>query len=205
MDTQRRDNSTTSRTRQWPYPRDVGDADGTETFTGRRTQATRAVLLAVAILLLGLLLKDMAKRITPIVDIYMGVVAAGIVVLIVGFVRAFRIGVTLDAERIIARSAFSTRSWRWEQVDGADAIERHRRGVGAGLRMNPSAWRATAAERYFVVPVIRLTSGRQVVLNGLSAMATTDIGESWTADAVHEINARLERRRGSGPQCPTPS
>lgn len=178
----------------------TGD-DGLSTFGDSQFRRVKAFTLLVVILLLALLLSQMFKETNTVVDVYIGIVIAAIGVLAVGVFRAFRIGIVVDDERVVARTTYSTRSWTWDQIRKAGTIEQTPRGVPVigipGIKASPMA------ESHNVIPVIRTTSGRVVPLRGLKVRVrettrTNWAGTTWVDDAIDEINERAARRRAAG-------
>lgn len=170
----------------------------------------KALRFGLVIALCGLLLYSMTKEITTVVLVYMGLVGFLAAFLAVGFVRAFRTGITLTDQGVVVRTTYSTKLWRWQQVERARAIDHNTRGgpFFMGASLNGGIGRGVPHEqRMHVVPMLYLTNGRDYRLYGLRIVASTVDDSEWIDGAIQEINRRVAQMRsgGTGPARSTPS
>ncbi len=177
---------------------------GNLTFSSVYARRQKAVACLATAGLGTLLLTEMAKRPNTVVDVYMGIVALVAAAGVVGFVRSFRIGIAVSDKGITARTTFTTKHFAWDEVAEALSVDRAIRSTGRNL----VPMTQQARKRIQVVPVLRMTSGKRVRLQGLQVFIEADTYSNWLDDAVREINDRLAERRGalgSGATPPTPS
>lgn len=138
----------------------------------------------------------------PVIDVYMAIVSIGALVLLVGAVRSLRIGFYLDDNGLTTRTSYSTRSWRYDEIDRAYTSDRATRG----RPMRYVGFTMKHMERIQIVPSLKLANGVTVVLRGLHTATSDLVGANWVDDAVIEINRRLASHRDErGPVRPRPS
>jgi hypothetical protein len=152
----------------------------------------KALVCVVCAGLLLLLLGQMARQATNAVIVgYMAIVAAGVLALAIGAVRSFRIGFYLSDEGLVARTVYSTKSWRWDQISRADSMDLT---IRRGTSNLVGGYFTGHEERVQVIPVIRRRRGTPVVLRGLKVQTSSNEYSNWVDDAVRAINDRLEAR-----------
>ncbi len=168
-------------------------------FSDRRFRNLRIVRFSVVLLLGALLLEQiLAARagVHGILVLYVGIVSAGLVVLLVGLVRSFRIGIALDDDGVVARTTYATKRWRYDDLRGARLLDREvptRRQYAGRLTLHE--------ERTRLLPVLVRRDGLDFRLYGLKVFVSGYRGQDyWLTDAVREINERIERRRGATPR-----
>jgi hypothetical protein len=156
-------------------------------------------------MVLTLLFLQMAAHATSIVLLYMGIVAAGIVVLLIGMVRSLRMGISMTPDGVIVRTSFSTKSWKWGELDRVSSIDVATRGGPLGI----AAYTTQRSEpRTLIVPVFRPVGRTPVPVRGLRVVTTSPADANWLDDALQVVNRTIiEHRttRGTGPAPPTPS
>jgi len=182
----------------------VTDDASTVTFTSSSFRRTKAI---VCVGLLGfdvLLLFEMQRDATSLTRIYQVIVGTLGLVCILFIVRALRVGIELTDDGIVARSVISTKRFSWGEL--ADVRARDRTILRPGRAFVPQT--AQVRERIQVVPQLRLTSGRLVLLHGLKISIPSNVTSNWVDDALGEINRRLaawQRAQAGGATGPTPS
>jgi hypothetical protein len=182
----------------------VEPANATTEFSsvvGRRSRAVRCLVVAA---LLALLLKQMSVRPTSIVYVYMGVVGVVIVVMLIGMVRSLRIGIYLTPDDIVVRTTFSTRSWRWGELERVTTIDIPSRGGFMSL----AAPTKRIEPRVLIIPVFRPIGRHPVVVRGLHVVTSSPADANWLDDALREVNQAIEEHRGvpgADAAPPTPS
>ena len=154
---------------------------------------SKAIMCALAALLLVLLLVDMAKHTNTIVFVYMGIVSLGVVIALVGTARAFRAGIYLFGDRVVVQSTFSRVSWRWTELERAETIDRISRGGPLGVLAMTSQ---RAEPRVQIIAVFRRVQGSPVVVRALRVSTSSPHEENWLDDALHEVNRRIDAHRG---------
>jgi Bacterial PH domain len=167
---------------------------GTLVFSSASARRPKAIACLATAGLGALLLTQMAKNATSVVLVYMGILSLVVLAALVGFVRSFRVGIEVNDDGVTARTTFATRRFAWDEIVEAQAVDRAIRTTGRSLvPMTPNAMKMIQ-----VVPVLRLTNGRRVRLQGLQAHIESDTFTNWLDDAIVEINNRLEERHGLG-------
>jgi hypothetical protein len=165
-------------------------------FSSPQFRRAKAIRFGLTIAILGWLLYSMAKGPrTSVVDVYLGIVAVGIGLLAIGFVRSFAAGIYLDKGGVVAKTTYSTKHWKWESLDRADSLDSISRNRASGYLGNSFS---RGNERVRVVPVLYLTRGVENRLYGLKFVSTTPYDSEWVDDAITEINRRVELRRRGG-------
>jgi hypothetical protein len=161
-----------------------------------RSTRTRKATIAIIIVALGILLiSSMTKDATSIVYVYMGIVVVVILVALIAFVRAFRVGITVDDVGVTAKTTWSTKRFRWDEISEAEAHDRS--VVVTGRALVPT--RRGATQRVEVLPILTMANtGRRLRIHGLKATISSSYARNWLDDAIHEINDRLQERRASG-------
>ena len=163
---------------------------------------SKAMACGAVIGLDALLLVQMSHDASTLTIGYMAAVAVFGLYMVVGLVRSFRAGIELTDDGVVARTAFSTKRFSWDQI--AEARSKDRAILGTGRALVPQM--SPARDRIQVVPQLRLTSGRLIFLHGLQIRIASDEVSNWLDDALREINNRLaERRRELGSAPTTPS
>jgi hypothetical protein len=165
-------------------------ADHDVTYVGGRHKAVGLGLAAAALVLL---LTQMASTAQSVVYAYMVVVAAAAVALAIAAARAARTGITLDDRGVTIHQAWSTRSWRWDELRSADTLDRSK--IPRAINPMPGRYKVDKIE---VLPVLTLTSGKKVILPGLRTTLGNASDFSWVDDAFQEIRRRIAARSGSG-------
>jgi hypothetical protein len=170
---------------------------GTEEFADAFFRRSRIVRFGATATLLAWVAVSM-MRIRPFngyLATYTGATVALLLVVLVGFARARRIGITVDDDGVTARTTYSTRQWRWDQLKGAHVLEREIAQRQAYLgRIH------LTGERVRMLLVLDLRNGLDVRLYGLKVVTSSYLDRHWLHDAMREINARVQLRRR-----PTPS
>lgn len=180
------------------------DDASTVTFASSAFRRTRAIAWATLLGLDALLLIQMQRDATSLTRIYQVVVGLFGLACILFMVRALQVGIELTDDGIVARTVLSTKRFSWGEL--ADVRARDRTILHPGRAFVPQT--AQVRERIQVVPELRLTSGRRVVLHGLKIAIPSNVTSNWVDDALSEINRRLaalRRAQGGGAVGPTPS
>jgi hypothetical protein len=177
----------------------VADPGGATTFTSNELRRAKAIGCVLALGLSVFILFQMSRNPTTLVKGYMVVLGLVAVGLVVCLVRAFRVGIVLTDDAVIARTTLSTKTFAWDDI--AEAISKDRRRMGTG--QNFVAITRQAQQRIQVIPQLRLTSGRLVQLYGLQVTIPSSFDPNWLDDAINEINSRLAARRGQGAAPPS--
>jgi hypothetical protein len=172
----------------------VKSTNGTEVLSSAQMRWSKAILCAILASLLVLLLPQMARRTNGVVFVYMGFVCLGVVVLLVGVVRSLRAGIYLSEDRVVVRTTYSNRSWRWAELERAESIDLVSRGGPMGIL---AATSQRSEPRIQIIPVFRRVTGSPVVVRGLRVSITSVHDKNWLDDALHEVNRRIEAHRQS--------
>lgn len=162
------------------------------TFTSGAIRRSKAAGCVVAMGFAIFILSQMAKNPTSIVKVYMAVLSVVTLGLAVCLVRAFRVGIVLTADGVVARTTFSTKSFPWDDIDRALAKDRHPMAPGRNF---VASFQSQSQQRLQVIPQLRLTSGKVVRLYGLQISIPNPTSPNWVDEAIGEINRRLEMRR----------
>lgn len=168
----------------------------------RRSKAWRCLICAV---LLVLLLRQMSVHATSIVYLYMSIVGAGVVVLLGGMVRSLRMGISLTPDRVVVRTTFSTKSWKWDELERVESIDVTSRGGPMGIGTYTTQ---RTEPRTLITPVFRPVRGAPVVVRGLRVATSSPNDANWLDDALHEVNRAIAEHRtapGTGGATATPS
>ena len=158
----------------------------------------KAFRFGLVLALLGLVLSSMLRGTdeTSVVHIYEGVVVVVIVFLLVGFVRAFGVGITLTHEGVVTKTTYSTKHFGWERLRHARTLDRPtRRATSAFALRMPGGGEPPVK----VVPVLEFADGRDLRLYGLQTVSDYAY-DNWVYEAVLAINERLDELR----RPPTP-
>jgi len=179
----------------------VPDA-GATAFSSPQVRRAKAIRCAVFAAIASFLLLQMASTTTTgVVEVYMAVVAAFALYMVVAIVRSLRSGIVLDDRGVTVRGSFATRRYRWEQLREAGIQDRaHTTRAPAGFTLS----RGQPDTRVVILPTLRLTSGKIVLLYGARVTLSKPDSSNWVDEAVREINRRLEAHRQQGDAAPTP-
>jgi hypothetical protein len=160
---------------------------------------------AIGIFLLVVPLRAMLAKTNSVIDVYIALDLAVIVILAVGIYRAFRVGFILGDTKLTVRQTFSTRSWPWEQVRNMEVLEQRARGMngfttyGGGGRFVSRQEQRTTDE----IPVIRTVSRGSIPLRSMKARVTALTTDCWIDDVVKAVNERIEARGVGGGATPS--
>jgi hypothetical protein len=182
----------------------VDPASGTTEFSSAAMRRSRALRCFVVAGVLALLLQQMAARATSVVFVYMGVVGVCIVVMLIGMVRSFRIGISLTPDGIVVRTTFSNRSWGWGELERVTTIDIQSRGSVGSL----AAPMRRAEPRLHIIPVFRPIGRHPVVVRGLQIVTSSPNDPNWLDDALRKVNQAIDEHRqarGTDAAPPTPS
>ena len=166
---------------------------GTLTFCHASARRSKAIICAVTAVLCVLMVVQMRQRANSLVDVYMLVVGIVAVVAAIGFVRSFRIGIEVSDEGVVARTTYTVRSYRWDEIASAESVDRAIFVTGRNVVPMNQQTRG----RVQVIPVLHLTNGARVRLQGLQVHVDSAFVPNWIDDAVEEINERIEERHGA--------
>jgi len=170
----------------------------TTSFSNPGYRAAKVLTNVLIVVLLGLVLQKMAIRATSYTVGYMVVVALIALYFLVAAVRSSRAGFTLDDRGITARSAYSTRRWRYEQIERGETVDRLARG--APMNISRAGFTKFPVEpRTHIIPVLWLANGRRVAMQSLRLTSSNKDALNYVDDAMIELNARIARRRGEDP------
>jgi hypothetical protein len=114
-----------------------------------------------------------------------------VVAALVLFVRALRVGISYDADGVVARSIFQSHRWAWPQLQ---EIQIENALVNSQSR--------TGQNRMRKMMRIIETDGKFTVTRALTAPAGGPNDRSWLDDAASALNAQIQLRRpdsGVGP------
>jgi len=156
---------------------------------------TKVVLCLIVAACLGLLLDQMLKHPSAVVDGYAAVVSLGILAMLIGMARGTRAGFYLSDRGVVARMTFSTRSWDWRELDRVESMDLTSRGGPMGIL---AATTQRTEPRIQIIPVFHLAAGRTVVLRGLRTSSTSSYEPNWLDDALDAVNDRIEEHRTGG-------
>ena len=172
----------------------MADRADETTFTSRQIRRSKAAGCVISIGITIFLLSQMAKNPTPLVKVYMAILSVVALGLVVCLVRAFRVGIVLTADGVVTRTTFSTKSFAWDDIDGALAKDRPPMATGRNF---VASFQPQSHERVQIIPQLRLTSGKVVRLYGLQITIASPMTPNFIDEAISEINSRLEARRGA--------
>lgn len=158
------------------------------------TRRNKMFACAIGFALSGLLAVQIAHNLTTFEIIYLVIAILVGVGFLVGLVRAFRVGITLDDEGVIVHAVTSTKTYRWSELKSARTLERAHHGSNARSMVIPSR---NTVERIRIIPMLELTSGKTVQLYGLRIQVSSDDAANWIDDAIQGINDRLKAQRGN--------
>lgn len=179
--------------------------DHTQVFSFKAMRRARSTSCLAGAGVLGILFIQMEVNATAIVYGYMGVAAAGIAVLLTGAVRAWRIGIYLDDVGVVVRTTYSTRSWKWQELERVGTLDMVSRGGPMGVA---AATTQRREPRTIIIPVFRLVGRNPVPVRGLKITTTTPQHANWLDTSLREVNRAIEEHRTApeaGAASPTPS
>ncbi|HUD69103.1 MAG TPA: hypothetical protein VMQ40_02580 [Acidimicrobiales bacterium] len=178
--------------------------EDTTEFADPGARRSKALFCLLGAGVLVLLFRQMSVHAQSIVLVYMGVVGVVIVVMLIGMVRSLRIGIYLTPDDIVVRTTFSTRSWRWGELERVTTIDIPSRGGFMSL----AAPTKRIEPRVLIIPVFRPIGRHPVVVRGLHVVTSSPADANWLDDALREVNQAIEEHRGvpgADAAPPTPS
>jgi hypothetical protein len=171
------------------------DHGGAVTFASARFQRRKAGTFGVIGLLLFLMLWSMSANFNSIVAVYMALAGVALGVMLVGFVRSFRIGFIVDDVGVTARSALATKTYRFAEIERAEAVDREARQAPSTVTFSRTPGGGDA--RVHILAVLWLRNGKRVAFPGLRITSGAhNAVDNWVDDAMREANYRLKQLRG---------